>query len=385
MTEGSAAGPKVLGFKDILFKYSLLPFICSRLFVIGALVASKIIVNKTHPTYSRTLLVNKQGMFSWDAGYYKLIGSTGYGLKSSSVLRFFPLDPLIAHVGSTISGINAGDWMILISNVATLLASVLIFRLAKSVLPLEVAKNAIWIFFLQPASFVFVMGYSDSTYVFLECAILLLLMRKNPNIFWLFAIGYLAGLTRPTGILLAAPIVWVGLFGNGKISFSFNPVRLFKFLFASTGAVFGMLTYLIWVKIRFGDMWLPLSIQTSSGHRGAFSDPFTDIYSNALGIFHGHIGEALHTPWIFLAVLLVVVTWVKLPSYWAFFVTVTLVAVLISHNLDGFERYIGDLVPFMIAASLLITRSKIKGLLLGAGGMIAFLYAELAFLGLYIP
>ena len=56
-------------------------------------------------------------------------------------------------------------------------------------------------------------------------------------------------------------------------------------------------------------------------------------------VLHGHVGTALHVPWIGLAVVLVVVCFLRLPASYGLFAAAVLLAALSGQNLDSFERY----------------------------------------------
>ena len=73
--------------------------------------------------------------------------------------------------------------------------------------------------------------------------------------------------------------------------------------------------YLAWVGHRFGDPWLPFTVQEQSGHRGQFAVPIGAMWHDVVDAAHGHhLGSALHVPWVVLCVGLVVVAWRRLPG-----------------------------------------------------------------------
>ena len=48
----------------------------------------------------------------------------------------------------------------------------------------------------------------------------------------------------------------------------------------------------------YGDVLLPLRVQTQAGHHGGLSDPFRTLVDDARGVLHHHFGTALHVPWV---------------------------------------------------------------------------------------
>ena len=108
-------------------------------------------------------------------------------------------------------------------------------------------------------------------------------------------------------------------------------------------------------------------------------------YDALRDLFHGHVGTALHVPWIALSLILLVVCWKKLPMVYGIFAAGVIVAALSGHNLDSFERYALTAFPLVIAAGTLLRSERVATpvLILSSAGL--FGYAVLAFLGAYVP
>src|SRR2546423_390421 len=72
-------------------------------------------------------------LLRWDAGWYSRIARQGYAYEGNNLIQndvvFFPLYPLLARVVSLLSGLPEHVSLLLISNVAILVASVLIYDL----------------------------------------------------------------------------------------------------------------------------------------------------------------------------------------------------------------------------------------------------------------
>ena len=134
---------------------------------------------------------------------------------------------------------------------------------------------------------------------------------------------------------------------------------------AVVGPGVGTLLYLLWVGNRFGDMWLPYSIQTEAGRRGSFTNPVDTIADAVRGLFNGHeVGTGLHVPWLILVVVLLVVCFRHVARELRHVRRgVDRRAAVMSSNLDSFERYALAAFPLVIVVALLLTptgRSSVR-------------------------
>jgi hypothetical protein len=144
--------------------------------------------------------------------------------------------------------------------------------------------------------------------------------------------------------------------------------------------------YLAWVGHRFGDPWLPLTVQQQLGHRGQFAIPVSAMWHDVVDAAGGHhLGSALHVPWVLVCVALVVVAWRRLPHSYALFAGAVLVVSLSSTNLDSFERYALGAFPLVVAASTATASRRVELVVLALSGLAMAGYALLAFLGVVVP
>ncbi len=131
--------------------------------------------------------------------------------------------------------------------------------------------------------------------------------------------------------------------------------------------------------------WAPLRVQLQNSHHGGLSDPFVTLFDDAKGVFHHHVGTALHVPWVLLALAMLIVCWRRLPAPYTLFAAAVLAVAVSGSNLDSFERYALSAFPLSIAAALLLKPSQIERavLTLLAAGLAG--YALLAFLNISVP
>ena len=110
----------------------------------------------------------------WDSGFYLRIATEGYihTANDLSHLAFFPLYPLLLRVIS----LGAGDWAVvtaigvLISNVATLTAFYLLYRLTLLDEDRATGQRTIWIFAFFPTSFFLSVVYTEGLFLMLTVA-----------------------------------------------------------------------------------------------------------------------------------------------------------------------------------------------------------------------
>ncbi|MCU1449778.1 MAG: hypothetical protein JWP02_1948, partial [Acidimicrobiales bacterium] len=235
---------------------------------------------------------------------------------------------------------------------------------------------------LVPSAFVLVMGYSEAIAGCLAVAAFLSLRSRR---WWSAAVaGYLSGLTRPSGVLLALPALVEAARGARRLAVGEAAARLA----AVVAPAAGVGTYLLWVGARFGKPLLPLTIQQRSWLRGGFLDPAVALWRAGRAAFAGHFsgsGNAIHLPLLVVAIVLVVVVCRRWPASYGVYAVVTVLVALSARRLGSAERYCFSAFPLVLAL-VSITRSRRVELgVLVASGACLGAFATLAFLGLYVP
>ena len=359
-----------------------LPYVVARAIVLGALGMAHLVLSRTHPSAPGVAVRVHQGLLAWDAGWYESIARLGYRPLGHQALRFFPLFPLAARALGWVIG--DGPAVVLIANAGALVGTALLFTLVRRERGEELARRTVWLYSLAPPAFTLVLGYAEGLLLVFTTACFLCLRPgpgRAPRFAWAALFGFAAALTRPLGVLLLAPIAVEGwrhwrtssASGRGAIALALG------------GPIAGMATFLGWSAGVDGDFFLPLRVQTESGHHGGLSDPITTIEHDAKGVLHHHFGTALHVPWVVLVVVLVVVVWRTLPvAYGAFSSAVVLVA-LSGTNLDSFERYALSAFPLVIVGAMGLASRRVERAVLTLAAAGIFAYALLAFLNLSVP
>jgi hypothetical protein len=363
----------------------LLPWAVARVIVLAALAFSHLVVSRTHPGRAGVVARVHQGLLGWDAGWYEGIAKHGYAALGRESLRFFPAVPLGARFLGAFPGVGAGPALIVLANVSALVATALLFVLVRRETGDErQARRSAWLLSLAPPAFVLVMGYAEATLLALSVGCFLALRPargRHPAWWWAAGTAFLAALTRPIGVLLVLPIAleavrWWDRERRGRRT---------ALVGALLAPVAGLATFLGWVGATFGDVFLPLRLQQASSRHGGVADPFTTLYHDARGALHHHFGTALHVPWVFVVVGLLVVCWWRWPASYGLFATAVVLVAVSGTNLDSFERYSLSAFPLVLAAGTLTGSTRVERtvLTLSAAGLAG--YSLLAFLNLSVP
>ena len=242
------------------------------------------------------------------------------------------------------------------------------------------AERAAWFVALVPPAFVLVFGYSEAIAGCLAVATFLALRSKRW--WWAAAAGFLSGLTRPSGALLAVPALVEAARGLRGAS----PRDVAGRLSAVVAPVAGVGAYLVWVGVRFGTPMLPVQIQQRSWLRGGFVNPVLALFRAGRDAFGGHFGgNGFHFPLMVVAVLLVVVVCLRWPAAYGAYAVVTVLVAFSAERLGSVERYCFLAFPLVLAiVSLTRSRRVELGALVASSVCMAAL-ATLALLGAYVP
>lgn len=367
------------GTRRSALRCALAPWIVARALVLVAWLAARLARDQgwVHDPLARSTI--RHGLLSWDGAFYADLAQRGYAALPEPALRFFPLTPLLGRaVGWT--GLGPRTGVVVVANLAALGAGVLlVVLLRREGLAEATVERSVWLLTLAPSAFVLVFGYAEATFLVLAIATFLFARSRR---WWLVVpIGVLAGLSRPSGFVVAVPIAVEALRALRETSAGEKVARLVAVAspFAGTAA------YLLWVDHRFGDALLPFRVQTSANLKGAFTDPFTSTADAVSGMLHGRIGTGLHVPWMILAIALIVVAFRRLPLAYGLYAAVTVASAVTSSNLDSFERYALAAFPVTVALALLLRPGWPTRAVVALSALAMTGYATLAFCHAYVP
>jgi Mannosyltransferase (PIG-V) len=190
----------------------------------------------------------------WDAQHYLYLATHGYGATGDArnLIAFFPLYPaLISAIAAT--GLPARTAALLISNVAGVVAAILLYEVARQDLRENAAFRAAAFFVVFPTAYFLLVGYTEALFCALAFGAVLATRRQR----WLFAglLGGLAAAARLTGLALL-PFLMIELF------YARHTLRaLWQAIVAPQLIVLGFLTYLATNLLVLGDAFAFISVQ----------------------------------------------------------------------------------------------------------------------------
>jgi hypothetical protein len=214
-----------------------------------------------------------------DALWYLRIGSQGYAVDDGSG-AFFPLFPLLIRAVGTLTG---GQWLLaayVVSNVALVVALVLLYRLTEREFSTSMARKAVLYLCAFPTGFFLFAPYSESLFLALSIGAVYAARTRRWGLAAL--LGLLAALTRSPGVLLAVPLAVEALLQARAAGPAWRE-RL-RPLAAGAGAslatVGGLLLYLGYWQVQADDWRRPIDLQRSGwGKESAW--PWETLWAGA--------------------------------------------------------------------------------------------------------
>ena len=363
------------------FDASWLPWLCGRALTLLALVVAKELVHSGRVVDPKAVAGSTAGLLGSDAGWYQAIASGGYHHSGAASLRFFPLYPGVAHLVHEVTRLPVSVILVTLTSLFALASTMLAHRLAMFEFgDVRIARAITWLVNLAPAAFVMVMGYAEGLFMALGLATFLCLRRRQW--WWAAVFAFLAGMTRPTGIVLVLPALVEVVRPSSRVPDRKNGLAR---VIAVVAPAAGTIAYLVWVQAQFHDFLAPYRYQLQSSHHG-LADPLVTVAHALTGAFHGsHLGTALHLPWIAGTLVLLVVAFRRLPVSYGLLAAAAMAVALSGSNLDSYERYAFAAFPLLFAAATFMrsTRVMTAVIVVCAAGMTG--YAVLTFLGAYVP
>ena len=352
------------------YLWAILIFLCSRVVVALGLVFSQKYLPSAIERWSAGPLWYHQ-LLQWDSEWYFKIVTEGYRYNGDPTVQqnivFYPLYPMLARGLAMISGLSPADALLLVSNVAGLLAIVALFKLVREEFGDQLALTTIALLSFFPASVLLSAGYTEPLVLLLIVSFFLVLKRKH-----YLSAALLAGLalsTRSTGIVLLPVLLWE--MWRNRDQKPFLAALLPCVLLATSG----LWLFMIYLWITFGDPFVFADGQMAF-HEGTTQaerliaalkfEPFTRMILNDWNPW----GQASWFTLLF--IVLIVVGWFRLPSGWTLFAAGVLLLpyLTLSGGPAGFvsmSRF--NLVSFPLFVVLAEFGSRARWLLVGVIGL----------------
>ena len=311
---------RYLNWKDhscVPYLWAILIFLCSRVVVaLGLLFSQKYLpiaadVWSAGPHWYHQLL-------QWDSEWYFRIATEGYRYNGdptvSQNIVFYPLYPMLARGLASIAGLAPSDALLLVSNVAGLLAIVALFKLVREEFGDQLALVTITLLSFFPTSILLSAGYTEPLELLLVVLFFLALKRKH-----YFPAALLAGLAvgcRSTGIVLLPVLLWEMWLNRDKKPF------LAALIPCALIATSGLWLFMIYHWSAFGDPLVFLEGQAAY-HPGTTLvtrliaalkfEPFTRMILNDWNPW------GLDSWFTLLFIVLIFVGWFRLRFSWTLF------------------------------------------------------------------
>ncbi|QWG20535.1 glycosyltransferase family 39 protein [Bradyrhizobium sediminis] len=353
---------------------AILIFLCSRTVVALGLVFSQKYLPISPEVWSAGPFWYHQ-LLQWDSEWYFKIVTQGYQYNGDPTIQqnvvFYPLYPMLARGLAAISGLTPADALLLVSNVAGLLAIVVLFKLVREEFGDQLALAAAALLSFFPASVFLSAGYTEPLELLLIVSFFLALKRESYLSAALFA--GLAVADRSTGIILLPVLVremWLNR--DHKPLF---PALIPCVLLATSG----ISMFMIYLWYAFGDPLVFWKGQTAF-HLGTPQatrlvaalkfEPFTQAILNDWNPW----GQASWFTLLF--IVLIVVGWYRLRFSWTLFAIGTLLLpyLTLSGGPAGFTsmgRF--NLVSFPLFVVCADLGMRAKWLFVGAIGLLGAL------------
>jgi hypothetical protein len=205
------------------------------------------------------------GLERADALWYLRIASRGYRVDDASA-AFFPLYPQLAGIAGHLVG---GHWLLgalLVSNLALIVALVLLYRLTALELSTDAARRVVVYACVFPTAFFLFAPYSESLFLALVLGALYAARRQR----WWAAAGCagLAAVTRSSGALLGLVLLVEAVLQlRAAGSWSERRRRLPAQLVACAAGPLALASYLAQWQLHASDWRRPIDLQKSNWGR----------------------------------------------------------------------------------------------------------------------
>ncbi len=217
------------------------------------------------------------------------------------------------------------------------------------------ARRAAWLSQLAPGAFVLVMGYTEPLAGVLAAAYFLCVRRGRPG--WATVFGALAGVSRPTGVLLALPGAIEAIRRAHRDGWRAPDVL--RGVLQSLAPLAGLGAYLVYCQLHFGDWILPYAQQVAGGNRGAVAqNPIATFQTLLQGGAAYDERQILITSTVCAALALagLVACVFKLPMSYTAWSAVMLWLGITSPWFTSEPRYLAAIFPLSIALAVVARR-----------------------------
>ena len=203
---------RVVSFDRGRLREGLVPFLATRLPLIlaGTLSVAMLPLSRYVPGYWVIAGVDRafDAFSRWDAWHYTRIAQSGYPAFDPSRTAFFPLFPTLTRIAAELQGRTDRPGLfvasIVVANICLVIATMLLAALVRLDLTADDARRSSWYLLAFPTSLFLSAGYSESLFLLLTVGVML--ACRTDRWLWAAALGMLAAVTRPVGLIICLPV-----------------------------------------------------------------------------------------------------------------------------------------------------------------------------------
>jgi len=294
--------------------------------------------------------------FRWDSGWYLAILNDGYYFHPGheSTVAFFPLYPLTASAVSTLFALPIKAAGFLVSNLALLVAAILLRRLAlidHTDRP-KIAMRSVWLLMLSPVAHFFSSFYTESLFLLLSVLSFYAARRGR----WAFAgaAGALLTATRANGIVILPALAWEAWRQRREVRERGTPSLPWPVAWLALVPL-GLISYMVYLHFHVGDALAFVKAQAAWGR--ILTVPGKSLWvayqSNPNAYASFFIGSGITS-----LVILVFGFRHGVRRSMLIYTILTLLLILSTNLLEATPRYVSVLFPLNIALALATERSE---------------------------
>ena len=289
----------------------------------------------------------------WDARHYVYLATHGYGGigDARNLIAFFPLYPALISAVSAV-GLPARTAALLISNVAGVVAAILLYEIARVDGRERAAWRAAAFFTVFPTAYFLLVGYTEALF----CALTFgsVLAARHRRWLWAGLLGGLASAARLTGLALL-PFIVIELVAARRALRSLWQLAVPPLLVG-----LGFVTYILTNLLILGDPLAFVTVQREHWSH-SFAAPWLGLESAVRSI-------SWRVPWEKLTVgggeiaggitayLVTVLSWLRLRPADAVYATIVTVLVTFLPFWLSIPRYLLGMYPLFLLAGRITRR-----------------------------
>ena len=289
----------------------------------------------------------------WDARHYVYLATHGYGGigDARNLIAFFPLYPALISAVSAV-GLPARTAALLISNVAGVVAAILLYEIARVDGRERAAWRAAAFFTVFPTAYFLLVGYTEALF----CALTFgsVLAARHRRWLWAGLLGGLASAARLTGLALL-PFIVIELVAARRTLRSLWQLAVPPLLVG-----LGFVTYILTNLLILGDPLAFVTVQREHWSH-SFAAPWLGLESAVRSI-------SWRVPWEKLTVgggeiaggitayLVTVLSWLRLRPADAVYATIVTVLVTFLPFWLSIPRYLLGMYPLFLLAGRITRR-----------------------------